>query len=98
MNIISKVNKILDLPRATFFLIFSITILSVILFTDQYVTSTESFLLTAHYLLIPLAILYIISGIVIKIHKYRILYFIIGAHLIILSILTFCFMVLANFY
>ena len=98
-NIIDKANKILDLPGTTFFLIFSITILSAIMFTDQYGSfSTESFLLKAHYLLIPLAILYIISGIVIKIDNYRILYFIIGSNLIVLSALIFCFMVFASLF
>lgn len=98
-SIISKANKILDLPRVTFFLIFSITILSAIMFTDQYGSfTTESFLLKAHYLLIPLAILYIISGIVIKIDKYRILYFIIGSNLIVLSALIFGFMVFASLF
>jgi len=100
MNIIiNRVNKILGLPRVSFFLIFSITILSVIMFTEKYGSfSTETFLLRAHYLLVPLAILYIISGIIIKINLYRVLYFIIGTNLIALAALIFGFMVFASLF
>lgn len=98
-NIINKINKILDLPRVSFFLIFSITILSAIMFTDQYGSfTTESFLLSSHYLLVPLAILYIISGVVIKIDLYRVLYFIIGVNLLVVSALIFGLMVFASLF
>ncbi|WP_310554924.1 hypothetical protein [Flavobacterium sp.] len=92
-----KNNAILKKPITSLILIFSLTIFASIFFTAKFGSfSGEPFLLKAHYLLIPLAILYIISGVIVKDIKYRVLYLVIGFYLIILSGMIYALLAFAS--